>query len=127
MGHFKDLLLPRSSRTSEIGHCLRKRGIQSRGTKHLWCTPNLTRRSPQGDNKIEHYHPGNVDSELPAGRTGARQFSTYQFQLSSHSTIGTYNCDNELHVITAQDIVMEKNETNKDQEGVFTVGYTGVI
>ena len=74
-----------------------------------------TRRAPQGNIKLEQYYPENSDAELWAIRTDTSQCSPYQFQISVHGTIGTYECDNELHAGSVRYIVVNDNECNKDQ------------
>ena len=75
--------------------------MHSGGKKYLPCNATPTRRAPRLNQELEQYHPGNADTDLRTGSAGTSQFSPYQFQLSSHITIGTDNCYNELHASVA--------------------------
>ena len=113
MGRFQGIFPPSPSWTKESCHHRRQRGIHSYGTKHLWCTANTYRRASRCDIKFEYYLPGHADSELVAGRTGTSQFSPYQLKISVHGTIGTYDCDDELHAGATQYFVIgDKKTTN---------------
>ena len=125
MGHFQEFFSLISLRTVDSSHHCSKRGMHGGGTKFLRCTATPTRRATRGDRQLEYYRPGNSDAYLRAGRTGTSQFSLYQFQPSSYGTIGTDDCDNEVHSIPAQEIVINNNKLNKDQEKILLLELWG--
>ena len=119
MGRIQDLFSPSLLRTAEIVHHHRKGVIYGDGIKYILCTVPPTRRTPRGNRQLEQYHPENADVELRAGRTDTRQFSPYQFQLSSHVTIFTDDHDNDCHASAAKGIVTDNNQINKYQKKVL--------
>ena len=115
---FQDLLQQYHSEQRKAITTTCKGGYTVEVKRHIRCTATPIRRASQGNIKLEHYRLCNTDAYLQAGRTGKIQCSPYQFQFSSHDTIGTYYCDNEFQASAAQDIFIDNNETNNDQKKV---------
>ena len=105
---YKLFFPPSTQRKEKSVNNRRKRGVHRNITKHLRCTTALSRRAPLVHWRHANNCAGNSNKRIRSGRTGTSQFSAYQLDLRGNGTVGTDDCDHDLHAGATKKIASAK-------------------